>query len=201
MIHVKVWSGSRSARITNMDNAGKRGQFCNVLRISGTPWSPNGNGLAPEDRQALDWSQRVFDACYALAPSADHGGILVEADYWAVRKIVCDLVQEARAAGVPEWACAVYDETCKGIHAPRTPLSAGVPGKWSGHADETGISLLALDDINEWAEITPHDQAKARAYEIAAKVWPKVQAAKTLSQAADILRTAGAKLHGYCRMD
>ena len=75
-------------------------------------------------------------------------------------------------------------------------------GVWSGEADEDGITMCDLKDrYNGWTEITPSGQSKARAYELAAKVWPHVQAAGTLADARDILRNAGCSLHGYCSMD
>ena len=201
MIHVKVWSGSRSATITDMTNAGKRGKLCRILRVSGTPWHGGAN-LTPEQKHILDWSDRLLFACLALAPGADAEGRLVfDADFDAATAPIRAVVASARVFSVPEWACAAYDETIKGIRAPRPRLSAGVQGKWSAGADETGISLRRHDDINEWSEITPHDQTGPRAYEIAAKVWDRVKLAKSMHEATDILRMAGAKLHGYCAMD
>ncbi len=92
------------------------------------------------------------------------------------------------------------EELIRGIDAPVTPLSAGVAGKWAGHADQTGISLSALDDINEWREVTIRQTGPA-AYAIARKVWERVKTAATVYEAGRILREAGASLHGYCGMD
>ncbi len=203
MIHVKLWSGSRSARITDMENAGKRGKLCRMLRVSGTPWSPGDSRLTDDQRKALDFSTRVFDACYWLAGEHAHDnlGFLLALDFDEATAGIRAIVAEARAAGIPEWACSAYDEICKGIHAPRPVLTAGVEGKWSAGADETGICISDLQDVNEWREITPHDQTGPRAYDLAAKVWDRVKAATTRGEASAILHAAGCRLHGYCGLD
>jgi len=202
MIHMKLWTGSRSARITDMTNAGKRGKVCRILRVSGTPWQPgNYANLTTDQQNALDWSDRVFSACYVISRGCDSDGQILHLEFDQVTAPIRALVTEARASGIPEWACAAYDETCKGIHAPRPILTAGVSGKWGASANETGISLRQYDDVNEWSQITPHDQTGPRAYELAAKVWDRVKACDKMSQAADILQAAGCRLHGYCAMD
>jgi hypothetical protein len=183
-IHVRVWSGTGSARVTDMTNAGKRGKACRVLRFSG--WMPFGGE---------EFHQRCRDLCaqvlsYVQAQPAD-------ADFDPVAARVREIVQ---ASGLPEHAVAVYDETIRGIDAPRPVLTAGVSGKWSASASEDGVSLRQLDDVNEWTEIT-HGQTPARAYDLAANVWPKVQAARTQVEASDILGAAGVRLHGYCGLD
>ena len=189
-IHVQVWTGSRSARVTDMENAGKRGKLCRMLRFSGS-------GLAYSDKLD-DASKEAINYTNSILYYLEHevGGI----GYDEVRTKVLAFVAEARAKGVQEWALGVHDEEIKGIAAPREVLTAGVEGKWSASADEGGISMRQLDDPNEWSEIT-HRQTYARAYEIARKVWPDVQKAKTLRDAAEVLRGAGARLHGYCAMD
>src|SRR3990167_3295878 len=189
---MKLWTGSRSARITDMTNAGKRGKVCRILRVSGTPWQPgNYANLTTDQQNALDWSDRVFSACYVIPRGCDSDGQILHLEFDQVTAPIRALVTEARASGIPEWACATYDETCKGIHAPRPILTAGVSGKWGASANETGISLRQYDDVNEWSQITPHDQTGPRAYELAAKVWDRVKACDKMSQAADILQAAG----------
>lgn len=76
-----------------------------------------------------------------------------------------------------------------------------IPGVWSGSLDDDGVHLRDLTDTNnEPTEIT-HDQAPARAYALGARVWPQVQAAKTMHEAARILRDAGCRLHYFCAVD
>jgi hypothetical protein len=200
MIHVQVWCGSACARITDMTNAGKRGKLCETLRFSGAPWS-HGSHLNPLQQLALDHTSAIVAFLRLMAPQAENGGELVDFAFSAVRDSLRAKVATARTHGVPEGYVALYEESIKGIKAPRQVLTAGVAGVWGGHADEDGISLSDLKDPNMWREITHHDQSRARAYEIAAKVWPQVQQAKTLHDAAEILRAAGARLHGYCGMD
>lgn len=88
--------------------------------------------------------------------------------------------------------------------ASRPPiLYAGVDGVWHGKASVTGgISLGDMTDkYNEPACITRSPQTDGAAYRKAAKVWDAVKGAKSMSEAADILRAAGCKLHYYCRVD
>ena len=47
-IHVQTWSGSGSARITDMTEAGQRGRSCRVLRLAGVLWD-EGHPLVRED--------------------------------------------------------------------------------------------------------------------------------------------------------
>lgn len=185
-IHIQTWSGSSSARITDMTDAGKRGKMCHVLRFQGDPCTSRHDSASRI--ATFDIMRRIE----ALTPKDT---------YEYAQDVLTTLIEDARAAGVADWAVNVYHETIKAIRAPRPVLTAGVDGKWSASANEDGISMRQLDDINEWSEITPHDQSKVRAYELAAKVWPRVQAALSLRAAADILRDAGCKLHGYCAMD
>jgi hypothetical protein len=191
MIHVQIWDGSRSARLTDMTNAGKRGKTCRIYRFSGACWG-YGSNLNDLQRRAYDVTNHILHYLKAVVATES---------YDTVRDQVSFMVDEARHDGIPEGYVAGYDEEIKAIKAPRQVPTAGVAGVWGGHADEDGISLEDLKDPNMWREITHHDQSRVRAYEIAAKVWPQVQQAKTLHDAADILRAAGARLHGYCGMD
>jgi hypothetical protein len=188
-IHVRTWPGSGSATVTDMTHAGRRGRKCRTLRVSG--WLPE----AWDDTPAGRARRHTFGLLAALDETK------ADEDFDAVRKRVRDLVAAARQDGVPEGNLTSYDEEIRGIDAPRPKLTAGVAGKWSAYADESGIHLYALDDPwNEWTEIT-HNQTEAAAYAIACKVWPLVQKAQTLHEAATILRAAGARLHGYCAID
>jgi hypothetical protein len=127
-------------------------------------------------------------------------GLDAQEPFGMVHDRVVDLVEAARSRGVPEGYLSVHDEEIRAIDAPKPLLTAGVVGVWSGAADERGIRLQALNDINQWTEIT-FNQTEAKAYAIAARVWPQVQKAATLSEARRILSDAGARLHGWCAMD
>jgi hypothetical protein len=173
-----------------MEHAWKRGRRCRVLRISGVCWQ---EGAARNDvqRAAIRFTREVLAVLGEVDPAES---------FEAVRERVRDLVAQARAAEVPEGYLTSYDEEVRGLDAPRPVLTVGVPGRWGASADETGIILSAYDDPNEWRECT-HGQTAAVAYAIAARVWPQVQQAATLHEAASILRQAGARLHGWCGLD
>ena len=188
-IHINVWDGSRSARITDMTNAGKIGKVCRVLRFNGYPC---GYGVPGGSEAAYNVTNQAIGEIKELAPSDT---------FEHAADLLAKLTADARAAGVSEGWFGVYEDTIKGIKAPREVLTAGVEGQWSASADVSGVSLMKLDDVNEWREITPSSQTGPRAYALAAKVWPAVRQAQTMRQASDILSAAGVKLHGYCGMD
>jgi hypothetical protein len=189
-IHVRTWSGSRSATITEMTNAGRRGKRCRVLRIegcAGDPWSSD-----------EPWAKAVRHSQAILGEVARYGA---ECDFDVVAARVGYLVGRAREEGVPEGHLGSRVESIRGIDAPRAVLTAGVEGKWSASIDENGVHLRDLNDVNEWTEITAHGQSRAEAYRLAASVWAKVEAATTRRDASHILSAAGCRLHGYCAMD
>lgn len=183
LIHVRTWTGSGTGRVTEMRNAGKAGKTCRALRVLGTSYT--GPGYAG--------AQQATCSLMALLEAADPAESF-DSIAARLRAIVAGLT------GSEAIAVTIEEETIKGIDAPRALLTAGVPGEWSAKADEDGICLRDLRDVNEWTEIT-HRQTKAAAYTIAARAWPAVLTATTRGQASDILRTAGARLHGYCAMD
>lgn len=190
-IHARTWMGSGCARVTDMANAGKRGKTCRTIRVSGVSWDHWVGKGDPVKEAAIQYTREMMYFVENLPDSSE---------FDAVRSNLLRIVDLARVAGVAEGLVAIYDEEIKGISAPRPVLSAGVEGVWSASADEGGIRMHALNDVNEWSEIT-HGQTNARAYEIARKVWVQVSEAKTLHEASTVLRNAGAKLHGYCGMD
>lgn len=192
MIHKQIWSGSRSARITDMINAGKRGKLCRVLRVSGAPWDV-GVSKDSTESSAVHYSQQILLAVERLDPSTPFDD---------ARQSLLAVLAEARNAGVPEDYVNIYDESCRGVDAPREKLTHCVSGVFSCGADETGIRLHSLNDPhNDWTEITPCKQSGPRAYDLAHKVWDQVQQCATLREASDVLRRAGCKLHGYCAID
>jgi hypothetical protein len=195
-VHIEIWEGGPSARITEMVNAHKRGLDCRVLRVSCVRWHCDPLKLKPEQQLAARYSTEMMAHISEIQRLSSHVAFAFD----DIREGLISLVNLARSKGAGDSYLSVTDETIKAIRAPRVALTAGVEGKWSASADESGISMLDLVDVNQWREIT-HRQTAARAYEIAAKVWPRVQAAPTLRAAAEVLRQAGARLHGYCGMD
>jgi len=185
-VKIRLFSGS--ANITDMADAGKRGKTCRRLIILGrhSEW--------PDTREPGAMAQRYTAQVFeSIKDTAD--------DFDTVRERVRDIIAVARIAGVPEGLLRCFDEEIKGIDAPRPKLTAGVDGVWSGSADEDGISLSDLADKMNYPHEITHGQTNATAYAIAKKVWPEVQRAQTMSEAAKVLRLAGAKLHGFCGMD
>lgn len=184
-IHVKTWTGAGNARVTEMVNAGKRGKSCRVFGFQG--WMPHGGDETHERIRQLN-----RDILFYL------NGLMGRESFDDVRAAVAGKISEA---GLPEHAGRIYDEEIRGIDAPKRELRAGVEGKWSAGADETGVGVYDVEDqYNLPASIT-HDQTKAAAYAAAAKVWGRVEQAKTYSEACAILRDAGCRLHSYCRID
>jgi len=190
MIHVQTWN--RSARITDMTNAGKRGKKCEVFSFRGVLWD-GGPGL--DELQALEarWTIEICRGIKALSP---------DTSFAAAKTAVFAALANAYAEGVSPNMVACYEEEIRGVDAPVSKLTHRVPGIFSVCADETGIHMRAENDpCNEWTEITAHGQSPSQAYRLAAKVWPQVCECQRLGQAADVLRAAGCKLHGYCAVD
>lgn len=191
MIHVRTWSGSCAARIIDMTNAGKRGKCCRVLHFSGAPWSSwEGDDIQQKAKQYTMEIIRHIEAL-DLATSFD-----------AARAVITNYVAKAHADRIPATYVNTDDREIRGIDAPVPELVHTVTGIFSAGADETGVSLHALNDpYNEWTLITAHGQKKSHAYRLAAKVWRTVQKCETLRAASDVLREAGCKLHGFCAVD
>lgn len=204
-INARLWSGCGTFRLTDMENAGKSGKLCRVLRFSGAPWNWENLSHATEPQKAAArWSRQIYYKVYELAgvDCTYQHEIEIKMDFPAVKAILEGMLRKAAEEGVriDGSDLGLYEESIKGVRAPMPPLTAGVPGKWSYGADESGISGRQLDDVNEWSEIT-HGQTGNAAYRIAVKVWDRVKAAKTMGEATEILRAAGARLHGYCGLD
>lgn len=189
MVHVQVWPGAQSARVTDMTHAGQHGKRCRVWRVHGG-----------QNARILDY----------LSTTETERQARIELPSWVLEcRPICemrldasydDLVATLTPLADPDTRYEEY--TIRGIDAPVEKLTAGVPERWAASASETGIMLCDLSDRwNEWTEITAHGQTKPAAYRIARKVWPQVQAARTLHEASEILTKGGAKLHGYCAVD
>jgi hypothetical protein len=186
LIHIRTWSGSGSARITEMIHAGKVGKKCRTLRFSGSVYS----GVQEPWRRSTDYTMR---AIWLLDKTP------LDTPFDVVRGNLAAIIAEAN---VPGSYLALYEEEIRGVDAPREPLWVGVPGKWSAGANESGVTIDDLaDSFNEPCCITPSSQKGRVAYEKAAKVWHQVELAKSFREACEVLRNAGCKLHYYCRMD
>ncbi len=191
MIHTQTWSGSGSARVTDMTFAGKRGKTCQVLTVhgEGSRWIEPSR---TEQRKAMDYTTEIHELIKSSA---------VESSFEEIQKQVTSVIDRARADGVGENWLSLESRTIRGVDAPKPKLVIDADG-FSACADDDGITINDKRDLNnEPSMITRHDQAKNAAYAIAAKVWEKVKSAKTFSEAGNILSGAGAKLHYYCRVD
>lgn len=188
--HVQYWIGSQSARVTDMTNAGKRGKTCEQLRWQGLHISYRADATG-QMKAAQELSLETEWFLTHLDPALTYEDIKIALQ---------NFQQKAQDGQLPAWAYQLTIESCKGIHAPKPLLTAGQDGIWSASADESGLTLRQLDDVNQWTSIT-HKQTNNAAYSIAAKVWDKVAAAQTMREATEILSNAGAALHSYCAMD
>jgi hypothetical protein len=196
-IHIRTWIGGH-ATVTDMTNAGRRGKKCRVLRFSGVPWLHYVVADDPVRLVAVDLTRDVLYYLGGLPGSAPQFGH--DATFDQVRDMVNTVVSAGRKLGVPEGLVALYDEEIRGIDAPRPLLQAGVDGAWSASADEDGVILHDLQDINEWTEIS-RGQTGATAYELARKVWDQIRTARTRHEASKILTESGVRLHGFCGLD
>lgn len=203
--HARLWIGTGGFCVTDMTHAGKVGKVCRTLRFNGYPWDiEHSQHASDSDKAAARWSRTIYYKLYEFAgiECGYQHEIEIPLPFEEVKAALESIVEKAYSDGVSVNAgrLTLYEEPIKGIEAPAPALTAGVEGKWSAGADETGISLRQHDDPNEWSEIT-HGQTGWSAYKAAIKVWSRVKLAKTLSEAREILRSAGARLHGYCAMD
>lgn len=180
MIHIKTFNASGDATVIDMDLAHKRGKHCRRFRAIGAAR----NCDTDADRNATG---AMLAAADTLTPEATYDDAVA-----AIR---------AAAAGYSATLISFFEDTIRAVDAPLPRLTAGIDGVWSARADDTGIHLADLTDpANEPRAIT-HNQSNRAAYACAAKCWPKVQAAKTMYEAARILTAAGCRLHSYCAMD
>lgn len=184
MLHVQTWECG-SVRLTEMNNAGKRGKVCRVLRFIG--WRPCGG-----DETARRAAAFAFDV---LQWAKDRAGAL---EFDAAR---AQLEAMVAAAELPAHAASVNVEEIRGVDAPREVLTAGVDGKWAASVDVNGVSVSDLEDRNNEPAMITTRQTGAAAYAAAARVWAQVQACGTFYQVGEVLRAAGCRLHSYCRMD
>lgn len=188
-IHVQVWTGSGTARITDMTNAGKRGKTCRVLRFSGAL----GCSYNAEALQAHGMTLNVLEM---LKP----GQPIHTQDFDTACANMKAAVDTARALGVGERLIAVHEEEVRGVDAPLPLLTAGNE-KWSAKADEDGLLLRDLTDHNNDPAMCDYKQKHSQAYKLAAKVWGQLAACQTMHEAGEVLSKAGVKLHYWCMVD
>lgn len=187
-IHIQIWTGSRSARVTDMTNASKRGKTCRVLRFSGCDLIAS----MPESHRGAELTDEMLGRLE---------GIDAGTDFDAVAELLNNAAQHARDCEVSEhWFRVCEDDPIRAIDAPKPKLEAG-NDKWTGWADNEGIHLRDWTDrFNEPCACT-FKQTASKAYSLASKVWGKVKEAETMHAASEVLREAGCKLHHWCAVD
>lgn len=198
-VYIRTWSGSGSARVVEMTNAGKRGKRCRVLRFCG--WFNSAGDRESAAYRAHSLTAGIVNYLAELVGGSAYSGngTTNAVSFDEVRRTILAMIADA---GDTSNAVHLYDEECRGVDAPKATLTAGVGGVWSGHVDDNGVYLADLtDQHNDPRSITRHDQANNTAYAFAAKVWARVQEAKTFGEAERILSDAGCRLHYYCAMD
>lgn len=181
-IHVQVWSGSRSVRIVEMENAGKRGKVCRTAYFCGDRCFGWATTEAQQATDAVLWMAERFE----VGIGYDEAKAQMEAE----------LAKYPGAAHLN-----VVEETIRGIDAPKEELTAGVDGVWSGRVDGDGVHLCDLEDHHNEPRMITFGQTNGSAYAKASKVWAWVKQAKTMYEAGRILTQAGCRLHSYCAMD
>ncbi len=186
-VHVRTWSGSGSATITDMTNAGRRGKKCRQLRFTG--WVNTGG----RDTDAGKVSEATL--CIVHEITLLDSGLGFDEFAAAVRGLYAKYTDGLASRNL----IGLNEDEIRGVDAPRPMLTAGVRGSWSASADEGGVSVHDIADVNQWTEASRGSAAKA--YEAAAKVWPNVQNARTRREAVLVLEAAGLSLHGWCAMD
>lgn len=174
-IHVRLWSGQLSARITEMANSGKAGKTCRAISFGISRTCGDGYG------EVLNFFRNTLPGLTG-DESLDDVAILGR----ALKSISPDFRMD--------------EETIRGVDAPVVELRAGIQRKWFARADENGVELGDLtDQMNE-----PRSSSRGsanRAYKAAAKVWAKLAGVETYSEARRVLEAAGLDLHSYCAID
>lgn len=185
MIRIESPLRSNSIRIIDMTNAGKRGKKCKVFDFCGS--SSYGRSIPETIEERITYEIKQFVTSEEFPKTFDES--------------VSAIMAKIKDSGT-SFPFYVKSFEIKGVDAPRKKLYAGLEGVWSGYVDSNGVHLADLTDkLNEPREITHHSQSYNKAYDLAAKVWDKVQGAKTINEASQILRDAGCKLHFFCAMD
>lgn len=190
-IHVQVWRGSGSARITDMENAGKRGKTCRTFRFSGLV-----GGMAWSGQQYVRAAEFTAQVLAMLEP----GKPIYGQNFDTAVAMVEAVVDQSRAEGIGDGLIGCTLEEIRGVDAPVPELTAG-NGKWSARADRDGLHLRDLTDHYNDPAMCTFKQSKPQAYRLAAKVWDKLAACETMHEAGKVLEAAGCKLHYWCMVD
>lgn len=191
-VNIRVWSGSRSARIVDMTNAHKIGKKCRVFYFEGCACSWSSDPIVHLSINA------THDVMQEVNPTTDHE-VSNDVTFDDLVARVKAKIDKHSAEGA-KWISSRESEI-RGVDAPREVMfHLSSDKKFSVQIDDSGVTLCALDDVNEWREITSR-QSHAKAYVLARKVWDKVTKASTRYEATEILRAAGCNLHGYCGLD
>lgn len=177
LINVRTWSGSQTACVTDMTNAGKRGKTCRTVHVSFA-----GFGQKDEDGYG-EW----LHAVNTVIPSLD----TAETSFDDVMTYLRALAAVAKVE--------LRERTIRGVDAPKPVLMASGP-KFAASANEEGISIACLVDHNNLPKGYSRGSA-ARAYAIAAKVFPTLTPDMGMHAVASALSAAGADMHTYCAMD
>jgi hypothetical protein len=177
MIHVRTWSGSQTVLVTEMTNAGKRGKTCRTIHAGF-------RGRVGDDAAGYgEWLHAIND----VLPHLD-----------AAETTFDDAATYLRAlAGIAD--LELREETIRGVDAPLPALSAK-GATWGASADDSGVHVADLADrANEPRSLSRG--SAARAYKIAAKVFPTLRPEMSYHEVVAALETAGVDLHSYCAMD
>lgn len=188
-IHVKQFAPPFCTTIvTDMTNAGKRGKVCRVI------YAQSSHGHQLDDPGGLFLRCNLFEG-------------MPDDTEWAIRRsgtVLPDASIESFAAFLetaPAGSLTINEKTIRGIDAPLPPLVAGADGKWFASIDHTGLHMRDLSDPMNEPTLILRDQKASRAYALARKVWPQVEAAPTFGAAWTTLQSAGVSLHYFCAVD
>lgn len=178
LIHVRTWSGgSQSVRVTDMTNAGKRGKTCRTVHASFT-------GRIGDDAAGYgEWLHAINDTL----PALDAGETSFD-----------DVLTFLRAlAGLA--TIELREETIRGVDAPLAKISTSGP-KFTASANEDGVTVCCLVDRANLPQALSRG-SNAKAYAIAAKVFPTLRPEMTIHEVVSALVAAGVDMHSYCAMD
>lgn len=177
LIHVRTWSGSQTVRVTDLTNAGKRGKTCRTIHASFS-------GRVGDDAAGYgEW----LHATRETLPGLD----VTETSF----DDVCTYLRAL--SGLV--ALDLREETIRGVDAPLAPITASGT-KFAASASEDGITVSCrVDRANLPSALSRGSNAKA--YAIAAKVFPTLADTMSFHEVVSALVAAGADMHSYCAMD
>lgn len=173
-------------RLTDTDNAGKRGKTCDRVTVYGdaADYGRNSELSAP--------TQSLFELVSGFDPSRPFAELL-----GAVMERVGARLAAAGARGD---TFGVEFSKIKSVHAPVRTLHAYAAGTFEATADADSVWIEDLADVYNGQTWTNRGNPR-KAYAAAAKVWDKVRAAKTHREAVEVLEAAGIEFRIYCSVD